>query len=88
MSKTRNTTPSNFVVLLEIHVDTDEEKQGFTAYRILSEEHEDTAKAKSWLKKNLADIVAEHGEDSMFRIANLQPPIQQKIEMVPKLTLG
>ena len=84
-------TPSNFVVFLEAqayNADDADETQGFQALRILSEDHKDTAAATSWLKKNLADIREEHGEDATYRIGNLQPPIKATIKMVPKLTIG
>lgn len=86
--KTRNVTPSNFVVLVERSVEAADDPEGFTALQILSEEHQDSAAARSWLKKNLKEVVERYSEDAVFRIANLQPPLKQKIEMVPKLTLG
>lgn len=87
MSTPRNITPSNFVVLVEVNVTYKDDEELFPALKILSEEHKDSAAARSWLKKNLTEVVKLYGEKATFRLANLQPPLQQKIEMVAKLTL-
>ncbi len=89
MSKTRNVTPSNFVVLLELEdTSEDEPHNAPPLFKLLSEGHKDTAAAKSWLKKHLKESVGAYQEGTIFRLANLHPPLEQRIEMVPKLTLG
>ena len=88
MSKTRKVTPSNFVVLREYADSSEDEPHNAPPlFKLLSEGHKDTAAAKSWLKKHLKESADVYGEGAVFRLANLQPPLRQKIEMVPKLTL-
>jgi len=91
--------PSNFVVLVE-HNESDFNEELETElrnhpdttvdhvlYGILSEGHKDSQTARAWLKKNLTALVKDHGEGTVFRIANMQPAVTAEIKVVSKLTI-
>lgn len=70
----RKVTPSNFTVFAE------KPMEGKVALLEVSSGHKDTAAARKWV----ADNAGKYGVETRFRVGNMGPPIQLKVETVVK----
>ena len=83
----RTLTTHMFYVFLMSRTMQDDKHNDLLNLVQLSPPFGETAKAKSWLRKNFHDLLQKYGNAARYCIAAVQPPIEIKTETKVKLGL-